>query len=222
MQIASLKEVNFSPYQLSRILLEHLCQVPKKVVSSFVKDSTLILRTKPKKTNNAVPLDRKRLQHEFLECVELDEYCSPYVDRIRRTIGLEYEFILQEKLRNLSIPFESEEKLRERGFAKTPDILLRVPFCIAEDAGRVHVVNWIDSKAMFGDPATHQGAKSQFRAYCNRFGSGLVLYWFGFVASLNADDDVLLMDRMPVQKRIIRLQSTSLRENVIGANGTED
>ena len=68
------------------------------------------------KSSNAVPLDRKRLQEEvtavchgvaflsqycelwlairrpqshaqFLECVELDEYCSPYVDRIRRSIG---------------------------------------------------------------------------------------------------------------------------------------
>ena len=53
-----------------------------------------------------------RLRREVSECICLDPDSSPFVDRIRQTIGDEYEYILLEKLRNLGIPFESEEQLR--------------------------------------------------------------------------------------------------------------
>ena len=42
-------------------------------------------------------------------------------------VGLEYEFILHEKLTALGIPFKSEEDLRREGSHKTPDVLLSVP-----------------------------------------------------------------------------------------------
>lgn len=40
--------------------------------------------------------------------------------------GQEYEAILSEKLRCAGIPFFSEDKLREEGFFKTPDVKLEV------------------------------------------------------------------------------------------------
>ena len=61
------------------------------------------------------------------------------MEKIRRFSGLEYEFILQEKLRNLEIPFLNEDDMRERGYPKTPDIKLQVPIYVD---GRV--INWID------------------------------------------------------------------------------
>jgi Protein of unknown function TPD sequence-motif len=42
--------------------------------------------------------------------------------------------------------------MRERGLAKTPDILLPVPIAVKDSTGDWHIVKWIDSKAMFGYP----------------------------------------------------------------------
>lgn len=57
-----------------------------------------------------------------------------------------------------------ERALRQRGFDKTPDLKLEVP--IAVDG---HIVNWIESKASFGDEITHSKyLEEQFWSYRNR------------------------------------------------------
>lgn len=72
-----------------------------------------------------------------------------------------------------------------KGWAKTPDVKLKLPIGVVDGAGKARVVNWIDSKAMFGDPDTHFAQNGdQLRGYVNRFGPGLVLYWFGCVESV--------------------------------------
>lgn len=74
---------------------------------------------------------------------------------------------------------------RAKGFAKTPDVKLSVPIGVVGRDGKAHVVNWIDSKAMFGDNHTHfthNGA--QLRGYVNRFGPGMVVYWAGVVDTI--------------------------------------
>jgi hypothetical protein len=67
--------------------------------------------------------------------------------------------------------------------------------------GRWHIVHWIDSKACFGDDRLHaQALEGQYRTYLNRYGSGAVIYWLGFVADLAAaggDGEVLLLERFP-------------------------
>ena len=40
--------------------------------------------------------------------------------------------------------------MRQRGLAKTPDVLLETPIAVKDPDGRWHVVTWIDSKALFG------------------------------------------------------------------------
>lgn len=52
---------------------------------------------------------------QVAECIESDAYCSPLADRVRHNVGLEYEFILIEKLRNRQLVFESEDVLRYVG-----------------------------------------------------------------------------------------------------------
>lgn len=46
------------------------------------------------------------------------------------------------------------------------------------------LVNWIDSKAMFADEVTFREHIIQYKAYNNRYGKGLVIYWFGFIDSI--------------------------------------
>lgn len=64
------------------------------------------------------------------------------------------------------------------------------------------VINWIDSKAMFADAATFRENLPQFRAYNNRYGRGMVIYWHGFVEGLCAelglqDDMIIVRDSLP-------------------------
>jgi hypothetical protein len=78
--------------------------------------------------------------------------------------------------------------------------------------GRWHIVHWLDSKAGFGDDRSHAAALAgQYATYLNRYGSGAVVYWAGFVADLAAGAhcdgaggagaaaaaEVLLLERFP-------------------------
>lgn len=63
---------------------------------------------------------------------------------------------------------------------------------------------------MFGDPSSHeQYMNSQYKAYVNRFGSGMVIYWFGFVDSIvdQEEKDVLVMDGFPSADMILTMDS---------------
>ena len=92
--------------------------------------------------------ERLRLQVE--QCVACDDIYSPLVDKLRASIGNEYEYRLQQTLRNRNIAFLTETEMSARGYPKTPDIKFEVPILLDDE----HVINWIESKASFGDLAT--------------------------------------------------------------------
>lgn len=89
------------------------------------------------------------------------------------------------------------------GYPKTPDAILINPILVNS-----RPVNWIESKALFGDPKSHQEyALKQFRPYCNRYGPGLVIYWFNFVDELQEEaneDGYMIMNDFPTD--IVKLQ----------------
>ncbi len=144
-----------------------------------------------------------RLSLEVREAVDSDPIYGPRSDKERHNIGIEYELLLEYTLKNMGIPFETEEQLRKRGTAKTPDVLLSCPVGLKvrkkkpphpiqqspshipgnfekEDEYEWKVICWIDSKALFGDVDTHTNSVlPQVETYVHRFGPGLVLYWFG-------------------------------------------
>ncbi|KAM9465830.1 CDAN1-interacting nuclease 1 isoform 2-T2 [Clarias gariepinus] len=110
-------------------------------------------------------------------------------------IGQEHEEILREKLRGINLSFLDENQLRAKGYDKTPDIILEVPIAVEG-----HIVHWIESKASFGDEHSHRTyLNEQFWSYWNRFGPGLVIYWYGFIAELDCQRDrgILLKDCFP-------------------------
>ena len=64
------------------------------------------------------------------------------------------------------MPFQTEAQLRASGFSKTPDALLGVPMGVLRRDGSPAVVQWIDSKATLGDPATFDDHLEQVSRRC--------------------------------------------------------
>lgn len=130
-------------------------------------------------------------------CLYNENMEGPITDTIRRCIGEEYEVKLKQMARDMGMVFYDEGDLRRTGYDKTPDLKLAIP-CMFK--GRV--VNWIESKASFGDMDSHlKYVREQLTSYGNRFGSGIVIYWFGFLDMI-ADcaengDFVTVLDRFP-------------------------
>ncbi|KAG2440542.1 hypothetical protein HYH02_010420 [Chlamydomonas schloesseri] len=125
---------------------------------------------------------------------------------MRRVTGLEYELYLQKRLAEAGLAFWTEAELRTMGFHKTPDCKLKVPVAVRSRSGGEHLVCWVDSKATFGDSRTHvKQVEEQYRTYVNRYGPGMVIYWFGYVDDLNTDPHVLLCDDFPDAASIIRI-----------------
>ena len=72
--------------------------------------------------------------------------------------------------------FQDENYFRRQGHDKTPDIKLDVPIVVSGG-----VVNWIESKALFGDEKTHREyLEQQLTSYANRYEFGCIWYWVVF------------------------------------------
>lgn len=99
--IAGKPEVNFSPYLLARIVIENILDIPKGKVGEVVKSPTTL-----------IPEEHARLRDELRECIEVDQHCSPAIDKLRAAIGDSHEDLLMRQLTERRIPFADEEELR--------------------------------------------------------------------------------------------------------------
>lgn len=160
--------------------------------------------------NNPNIIEDERLRKEIEDCILADDSYSPLMEKFRNRIGVEYEFLLHERLNNLGILFLSEEETRQHGYPKTPDATLITPILVGS-----YPVTWIESKATFGDPESHQDyAQRQFRPYYNRHGPGLVIYWFGFVEELKEQalkEGYLVMHDFPTEILKLKLEDNLLQ-----------
>ena len=135
-----------------------------------------------------------------------DDQYGPIADSMALSVGQEYEVKLQCYLKEQNIPFRNEDQLRIKGYDKTPDVKLEVPIAV-----NGHVINWIESKARFGNEDIHKNyIKDQFLSYWNRFGPGLVIYWFGFLDTLSQPSErkFIIMDHFP--KEITHMNPSSI------------
>uniref|UniRef100_A0A3P9D3P2 CDAN1-interacting nuclease 1 n=1 Tax=Maylandia zebra TaxID=106582 RepID=A0A3P9D3P2_9CICH len=180
-------EVDLSPALMARIILDRFLQgqdggMPSKsVLNSMLKEPSLI--------------PDQILASNVYQCTINDCCYGPQVDCIKHAIGHEHEVLLREKLKEKNLSFLDENHLRTMGYDKTPDIILEVPVAVEG-----HIVHWIESKASFGDDQSHQTyLNEQFWSYWNRFGPGLVIYWYGFIGDLDCQRDrgILLKDCFP-------------------------
>ncbi|CAG4953988.1 unnamed protein product [Parnassius apollo] len=184
-----------SPALLVRSLLQNVYPDSTQT-KKIIKDTTLI--------------ENKDLAYQMFLGIMNDNQYGPYADIIKQSIGLEYELRLERELRLMNITFSDENILRSRGYDKTPDFKLDVP--IAVDG---FIVNWVESKAMFGDEENHSGyVKEQLTCYWNRFGPGLVIYWFGYLETLDFTPEInnmfILRTRFPSRDSITQYKTELL------------
>lgn len=188
------KEVDIAPALVARMILEEYLASDignqqtvgsRRYVSELMKDTTRI--------------SDQRLSTEVYEAIAFDSLYGPIADCIKRTLGEQYEQKLKCYAISMNLSFRDELQLRQSGFDKTPDLKLEIPIAVSG-----HVVNWIESKASFADVETHKGyIKEQFMSYWNRFGPGLVIYWFGFVERLENIEDTahfIVRDKFPIDE----------------------
>lgn len=123
---------------------------------------------------------------------------------MRYSIGEEYEVRLKILARNAGLTFYDEGDLRRDGFDKTPDILLAIQ-CLYKG----NIISWIESKASFGDTDSHSRyLKDQLSSYTNRFGSGLIIYWFGFhqeILTTSKSNIITILDDFPSRNDFVKL-----------------
>lgn len=152
-------------------------------------------------------IPHKGLSNNVAHCHAIDKYYSPSMDEFRNRIGREYEERLNRHLDALGVVYLDEPKMRKMGYARTPDAVLSEPIAVE---GRV--VKWIESKAWFGDPPSHATyLRDQYWPYYNRFGPGLVIYWFGFVEESvleHLDRGVVVMEDFPQLSTITKISSS--------------
>ena len=142
------RESGFSPALTARMVL-HSHQGGDKV-NIMMKDTTLI--------------ENGRLALEVMMANIKDDSYGHVAESIKHSIGEEHEQKLKDILTQRNIPFTDEHVLRSLGYDKTPDIKLEVP--ISVDGC---IINWIESKALFGDPESHHGyLRDQLWSYLNR------------------------------------------------------
>lgn len=186
--------IGLSPVIVARRIMELTLKIDRRKLNSFLR--------------NPSEIPDAHLADQVRTCVRLDDCNGPNVDRIRNTVGAEYEHLLLDFVRNLRIEFETEDELRVRHSYKTPDVLFRTPVSV-----QGHVVWWIDSKAKFADEyVLNKDYTDSVSSYVGRFGMGCVIYWFGFIEDCDCpmlnDSGVLVVDQFP--ERVVLLPGAQL------------
>jgi len=189
----ALKELT-SPALAARIIIEEYLKEKTPELDIAKPNPDLRRKVSELLKNHCLITDRD-LGYEVLLAKVKDHSYGPIAEAIKHNIGEEYEQKIKDQLTALDIPYSDEHVLRNRGYDKTPDVKLEVPIAV-----NGKVINWIESKALFGDRESHEGyLRDQFWSYWNRFGSGLVIYWFGYIKQLdsNTEAGIQLADRLP-------------------------
>jgi hypothetical protein len=129
------------------------------------------------------------LRKQIEEITKADMIYSPEGTEKQYKRGAWGEKNLQDWLDGQGIGYRTENDLRGE-FPKTPDALLDKPILV-----NGWKVNWIESKATFGDRVeVNKNTKKQLAPYVQLFGQGLVVYWFGFVDEITMEDDIFITD----------------------------
>ncbi|MBN1389512.1 MAG: C15orf41 family protein [Candidatus Thermoplasmatota archaeon] len=167
------RELDFSPVMTGYLILTSQSEWGKSTFRNMINDPRSIKDPK--------------LRKELIDVRDNDPIYSPEGNLVQRRRGLKGEARMKEWLDDREIPYKREEDLRATG-GKTPDFLLERPIYL-----RGEKVNWIESKASFGDMReVRKNLKNQLLSYRELFGSGMVIYWFGILDDLPVEEGIII------------------------------
>jgi hypothetical protein len=165
--------MNFPPVLLGLMLSAEI-NIPRKQYWKYIRE--------PESCRD------KRLKKEMQQIAQEDMIYSPKGAQIQAERGAWGEKKLQEWLDKRGLKYRTEEDLRAT-HKKTPDCLLDSPITI--DGMKIH---WIESKASFGDDIElRKNVKRQLKPYTDLFGTGAVVYWFGFVEDIAPPEGLMIL-----------------------------
>jgi hypothetical protein len=153
-------------------------------------------RTFRRMINDPPSIEDRRLRKELSDVRSNDPVYSPEGNQVQKDRGVWGEDRLKIWLDGKKVEYRREEDLRGEG-KKTPDFLLKSPiYYRGED------VNWIESKASFGDEKeVKKNITRQLTHYKDLFGGGMVIYWFGIIDTLPLVDGILIETDEVLQDR---------------------
>jgi hypothetical protein len=169
------RTINFPPVLLGLMLAPEI-GVTRKQYWKYIRD--------PNTCHN------NRLKKELKQIADLDIIYSPKGAQTQTERGKWGEALLQDWLDRKRLTYRTEEDLRST-HKKTPDVLLDKPIKI--DGTKVF---WIESKASFGDEIElRKNVRRQLKPYTDLYGTGAVVYWFGFVEGIEPPEGIMLLDK---------------------------
>ena len=169
------RRINFPPVLLGLMLAPEI-NVTRKEYWKYIRDLNTCRNS--------------RLKKELKQIAEMDIVYSPKGAQIQTERGKWGEALLNDWLDKRELKYRTEEDLRST-HKKTPDVLLDKPININGTK-----VFWIESKASFGDEIElRKNVRRQLKPYTELFGTGAVVYWFGFVEGIDPPEDILLLDK---------------------------
>lgn len=117
--------------KLTRDVLTSAYLPSEETFQQPMNDQTQQQSTNTAETNHRPPPSTAtattRLALEVRQAMEMDPVYGPLSDKERHLVGVEFEVVLEQELKDFGIPFETEAQLRERGASRTPDVLLSFP-----------------------------------------------------------------------------------------------
>jgi len=166
------KELEFSPVMTAFIILTS---------QDYGRTTFRKMLTDPRS------IKENRLRKELIEVRDADPVYAPEGSQVQRKRGLKGEERLKKWLDLHNLEYKMEEDLRNQG-GKTPDFLLKKPIFF-----RGEEVNWIESKASFGDRMeVAKNIRRQLKHYRELFGPGMVIYWFGTVDTIPEEEGIII------------------------------
>lgn len=140
--------------------------------------------------SNLDTVKEKRIQKELKEVCDNDFVYSPRALEEQKKKGEEVENKVRCWLIEHKVSFQTEPELRKK-YKKTPDFLLAEPIKIDGCD-----INWIECKASFGDlQEFNRNLKKQLLPYIEKFNSGMIVYWYGFIDEISTLEGIVIKDR---------------------------
>ncbi len=166
------QNINFPPV-LTGLIILHEEGISRKKYRSYL--------------NNLNEVENPRLRKELKQVTNADIIYSPEGNTLQEERGKRGEARISKWLTDQGIAFRSEKDISNQ-FSKTPDFLLDNSLNF-----RGTDVHWIESKATFGDEReVKRNLVKQLIPYREMFGSGMVIYWYGFLNPQPIPEGILI------------------------------